>query len=153
MINKFEGKNFFLSNFYPVSINIKINGLWFTCPTVEHVFQASKTINTEEQREIACAPTPGKAKQLGRKVALRYDWEDIKVDVMRQLIMQKFADADLRQQLLNTNDEELIEGNWWHDNFWGDCYCDKCAGITGKNILGELLMDERKRIRKLNEGD
>lgn len=153
MINKFEGKNFFLSNFYPVSINIKIDGLWFTCPTVEHVFQASKTINIEEQRKIACAPTPGKAKQLGRKVALRYDWEDIKVDVMRQLIMQKFADADLRQQLLDTNDEELIEGNWWHDNFWGDCYCDKCAEITGKNILGELLMDERKRIKKLNEGD
>ena len=26
-----------------------------------------------------------------------------------------------RQQLIDTGDAMLIEGNWWHDNYWGNC--------------------------------
>jgi predicted NAD-dependent protein-ADP-ribosyltransferase YbiA (DUF1768 family) len=48
------------------------------------------------------------------------DWDSIKIDVMRDLLRQKFAlHADLQQQLLDTGDSVLVEGNTWGDTFWG----------------------------------
>ena len=45
-----------------------------------------------------------------------------------------------------TGDAELIEGNTWHDNYWGVCSCSKCNG-RGKNRLGKLLMKVREELR------
>lgn len=153
MINSFSGQYYFLSNFYPSCIYLKVQNDWIACRTVEHAFQASKTIYPRQQLEIISAETPGKAKRLGRQLILRNNWEDIKINIMRQLLMQKFADVDLRVKLLATGDEELVEGNYWHDNFYGDCRCEKCKNIQGKNILGTLLMEERERIKKTLKGD
>lgn len=153
MIDSFSGKYYFLSNFYPSCIYLKVQNDWIACRTVEHAFQASKTIYPRQQLRIIAAETPGKAKRLGRQLILRNDWEDIKINVMRQLLMQKFADINLRAKLLATKDEELVEGNYWHDNFYGDCRCKKCKNIQGKNILGTLLMEERERIKKALKGD
>lgn len=143
MINVFEGEFAFLSNFYPSPI--KKDGIEY--PTVEHFFQAMKTTNLEERRAIAKARTPGVAKRMGRQVHLRPEWEDIKVDVMRQGLNLKFSDLNLRMRLLNTGSTPLIEGNVWHDNTWGDCTCSRCTDIQGHNILGKLLMDLRERVR------
>lgn len=155
MIDNFSEKYAFLSNFYPTDgILINIDGQeWVYCDTVEHAFQASKTNIPELRKKIALAKTPGKAKRLGRKVPLKYDWEESKVGIMQQFLMQKFANPELREKLLATGDEELIEGNTWHDNFYGDCHCDKCKDISGKNMLGKLLMQERDRIKKINKGE
>ena len=49
-------------------------------------------------------------------------------------------------RLLSTSNATLVEGNWWHDNFWGDCYCPKCKGIPGANTLGRLLMELRSKL-------
>jgi hypothetical protein len=87
-----------------------------------------------------CA-TPGKAKKLGRTVSLRSDWEDVKLDVMRKLIRQKFENPFLRPLLMLTGDAILEEHNYWHDTIWG-IY----AGI-GENWLGRILMEERARIK------
>lgn len=143
MINVFEGEFAFLSNFYPSPI--KKDGIEY--PTVEHFFQAMKTTNLEERKAIARARTPGVAKRMGRQVHLRPEWEDIKVDVMRQGLNLKFSDLNLRMHLLNTGSAPLIEGNVWHDNTWGDCTCSRCTDIQGHNILGKLLMDLRERVR------
>ena len=153
MINSFSGQYYFLSNYYPSCIYLKIQDDWIACRTVEHAFQASKTIYPKQQLEIIAAETPGKAKRLGRQLILRNDWEDIKINILRQLLMQKFADVELRAKLLKTGEEELIEGNHWHDNFYGDCYCINCQGVKGQNILGKLLMEERARIIKTLKGD
>ena len=149
MINSFDKEYAFLSNFYPSIIYLKIENDWYPCPTVEHAYQASKTINPREQLSIVFAKTPGLAKHLGRKVSLRFDWEDIKINVMRECLMQKFADIELRKLLLSTGNEELVEGTWWGDTFWG---IDLKTG-EGLNILGKLLMEERERIRKTLKGD
>lgn len=138
-IDKFEGEYAFLSNFYPSEITDR-EGIAY--PTVEHYFQAMKTVKIPERQKIAAAPTPGKAKYLGRRVALRDDWEKIKLQVMREALEKKFADRKLRQLLINTGTAELIEGNWWHDTFWG--VCDGC----GDNNLGKLLMELRAGYRK-----
>lgn len=137
-IDSFSGEYEFLSNFYPSTV-CDADGI--TYPTVEHYFQAMKTVYLPERQKIAAAPTPGKAKRMGRRVFLRSDWNAIKVEVMRQGLKQKFSDANLRKKLLATGDSELIEGNWWHDTFWG-----MCNGV-GENHLGKLLMEIREELR------
>ena len=146
MINHFDKEWAFLSNFYPQEIEFE----GITYPTNEHFFQAMKTLDINKRRAIANAPTPGLAKKMGRSVSLRPDWEDIKEDVMLEGLYRKFANDELADWLLNTGDEELVEGNFWQDNFWGMCYCEKCRaqGIQGQNHLGKLLMKVRDTIRK-----
>lgn len=136
MINAFHGEHAFLSNFYPSPVT------WdgVTYPTVEHAFQAAKTHNQEDRLAILTAATPGRAKKLGRKVALRTDWEGIKLSVMRNLLEQKFKEDDLALWLAETDGEELVEGNHWGDTFWGVC------GGIGENHLGKLLMGIREGL-------
>ena len=142
MIDCFEGKYDFLSNFYEHPI--QYNGIVY--PTNEHFFQAMKSLKEDERKMIAAAPTPGKAKRLGRAVTLRSDWETIKYDIMLMGLRLKFCDKDLREKLRATGDEYLIEGNWWHDNTWGDCSCERCKTTRGRNELGRLLMQVRNEI-------
>jgi predicted NAD-dependent protein-ADP-ribosyltransferase YbiA (DUF1768 family) len=65
---------------------------------------------------------------------------------MYTLLMLKFENEYLREKLLETGDADLIEGNRWHDKFWGKCVCDKCKG-AGENNLGRILKKIRDRIR------
>lgn len=143
MIVEFDGENEFLSNFYPSPILHE--GIVY--PTNEHFFQAMKTLNPAERKAIANAETPGMAKRMGRTVKLRSDWEQVKVDVMRTGLMLKFSDAKLAQKLIDTGDEELVEGNWWHDQTWGSCFCPDHCRTPGRNLLGMLLMELRKELQ------
>ena len=143
MIVEFDGEHAFLSNFFPSSILYE--GIVY--PTNEHFFQAMKTLDQAERQKIANAETPGMAKRLGRHVQLRPDWEQIKVDVMRTGLMLKFTDAALAEKLLATGDEELVEGNWWHDQTWGSCFCPDHCRTPGRNLLGMLLMELRKELQ------
>ena len=144
IIDKFDGEYAFLSNFYPSKILYDECERWYT-PTVEHAFQASKTLSMEEEIDILASSTPGQAKRLGRVCYLRKDWEEAKDDVMYKFLQRKFAIPELRDKLLATGDATLIEGNTWHDNYWGSCSCNKCKG-RGKNKLGELLMKIREEL-------
>lgn len=148
MIKNFDNEYKFLSNFYESPL-VDTDRYHLTYPTVEHFFQAMKTENEALRREIANASTPGQAKKLGRRVPLRKDWEKIKQQVMYVGLTFKFENSDLRQKLLETGDEELVEGNTWHDNYWGTCTCPKC-GDKGKNMLGKLLMELRENLKKNN---
>lgn len=144
MIDCFDKEWAFLSNFY--ESEIEFEGI--TYPTNEHFFQAMKTLDIDERRAIANCLTPGRAKRMGRRVALRPDWENVKEDVMFEGLCLKFADEQLADWLLETSDEELVEGTTWHDNEWGNCSCPKCAHIEGKNKLGKLLMRVRDMIKE-----
>lgn len=130
------------SNFSPARVTL--DGIEY--PTVEHAYQAAKTIDPTEREWVCVADRPGEAKRRGRKVTMRADWEAVKVRVMRSLLEQKFSDPERRQMLLGTGTEELVEGNNWHDNFWGMCTCGgpRCSA-GGQNMLGQLLMEIRDR--------
>ena len=141
-IIRFDGDYKFLSNFYPSKIVIGNN----VYPTAEHAYQACKTLIPEERKLIRNASTPGRAKRLGRSITLRPDWNDIKSDVMYNLLKQKFSNNVLKRKLLETSSKILVEGNWWNDKYWG---VDLKTG-KGKNILGKLLMQIREEI-KLNQ--
>lgn len=135
-IDSFTGQFSFLSNFHfsPVQYDD------VTYSTVEHAYQAAKTQDKNERSVIAAAPTPGKAKRLGRKVKMREDWDKIKVDVMKELLEQKFRISHFKNMLLLTYPQQLIEGNTWGDTFWGVC------NGRGSNHLGLLLMEIRNQL-------
>lgn len=141
MINCFDGEFAFLSNFYASPFEDPKTGTMFL--TMEHYFQAMKADNMRDYLTIASAPTPGKAKRLGRKCVLRWDWEEVKERVMEDGLRLKFADPELRQMLIATCPHELVEGTTWHDNEWGNCSCERCRNIPGKNKLGKILMKLR----------
>jgi conserved hypothetical protein, ribA/ribD-fused len=150
MIQSFSEQYEMLSNFAQTPVSIAIEpGVIKQVPTVEHAFQAYKTLVPEERLAIAAATTPGQAKRMGKNVTLRWNWELIKEQVMLDLLMQKFTtNPEAMKVLLDTGDEELVEGNYWHDQFWGQCFCKEHLG-TGKNTLGHLLMVVRSRLRTL----
>lgn len=143
MIDRFEKHYAFLSNFS----NSPITDGNAVFPTVEHYFQAAKTINIDEYEQIVNASTPGQAKRIGKTIALRKDWEEVKEQIMLEALRKKFAIPALGKMLLSTEDEELVEGNTWHDNTWGNCTCEQCKDIEGQNMLGKLLMQVREEIR------
>jgi ribA/ribD-fused uncharacterized protein len=136
-IDRFVDEYRFLSNFFPSTIDY--NGKRWK--TVEHAYQAAKTLDESEKKAIHAAPTPGQAKKLGRIVKIREDWEQIKFSIMQELVEEKFKNPILRQLLLDTQDAELIEGNNWNDVTWG-----VYKGI-GQNWLGKILMSIRAKIK------
>jgi len=136
-INSFSGQYSFLSNFYPVKVQYGA----YVYPSVEHAFQAAKTLDLAARERIRNAPTAARAKAIGRRVELRPEWDRIRVGVMLYLLHDKFSHPELGQKLLDTGDAELVEGNTWNDTHWG-----VCRGV-GLNMLGKLLMQVREEIR------
>lgn len=76
-MERFQGPYKFLSNFFWSELDFQ--GLRY--PSVEHAFQAAKLV--ENQQRVAYGFTSpslsfGEAKRLGRQVALRKDWKEIR---------------------------------------------------------------------------
>jgi ribA/ribD-fused uncharacterized protein len=144
VINSFKGEHSIYSNFYPVIVQFE--GLNF--PTVEHAYQASKSKEHFFRKLMASLPAKaaGLAKRRGSIIRLRSDWKDVQIDIMHELLCQKFKQEPFRTKLLETEDAIIIEGNYWHDNNWGDCGCKDCKDISGENWLGRLIMDIRSQI-------
>lgn len=165
LISSFDGPWNFLSNFYPVPVKLWIGSdgmVWagsthYAAPDVtyteeeytstEHAYQAAKFLNAELRERFRYEGlTPGQAKRLGAnlKSKVRKDWHQVQLAIMRDLLAQKFTYSILKRKLLSTFMAELIEGNTWHDNFFGNCVCDDCVDIPGENWLGKLLMELRR---------
>lgn len=137
MIAVFDGEYTFLSNFY--ERQVVYQGL--TYGSSEAAFQAQKTASAEE-RQVFTTLTPMQSKKMGRKITLRPDWEEVKTQVMYEIILAKFTqNTDLAEKLIATGDQELVEGNYWKDTCWG-----VCNGV-GENRLGKILMRVREEIK------
>lgn len=142
-INSFSNEYQFLSNFY----NAEVVHEGITYRNSEAAFQAAKTKDFRLRREFS-ELNPSQAKLKGRHINLRPDWEQVKDNIMYEIVKDKFTrNPNLKKLLLRTNSDILIEGNWWHDNYWGDCHCEKCQNKEGKNTLGLILMRVRDEIR------
>lgn len=129
----------FLSNFYasPLVLDGKE---W---PTVEHFYQAAKTLDPDYAEKIRTAPTADEAKKLGndRACALRPDWNEFKVQAMRRALEAKFSQhPELGALLLETGDATLMEDSK-KDYYWGIG-----ADGSGKSMLGRLLMELREKM-------
>jgi len=141
-IEGFHGEYEFLSNFVPA--RVFLSGVSY--PTVEHAYQAAKSLDVNERIIIEKARGPGQAKKLGRLIDCRPDWEDVKEEIMRELLIQKFGQPHFMELLLATGDAYLEETNWWKDTYWGVC---KGKGL---NRLGHLLMEIREHLKEIQIG-
>ena len=148
VIDRFTEEYHFLSNFYPVYI--EVNNLIY--PTLEHAYQAMKTFDLDERKKIRDEKSPGKAKRLARKLKCREDWDLVKEEIMKELLTIKFNIETFKRRLLETGESILIEGNAWHDNEWGSCMCSRCINIEGKNKLGKILMEVRNSLQEKEKG-
>jgi ribA/ribD-fused uncharacterized protein len=133
-IEEFKGEYGFLSNFHPYEME------WMkrTWKCSESIYQAMKDLHSD--LDWFCTLDANQAKQAGKKVQLRHDWDDVKLPLMEDILRVKFSYWDLKAMLLFTGKAELIEGNWWGDRYWG-----VCKG-TGENHLGKLLMKLRDEV-------
>lgn len=130
----------FLSNFYEASV--EYGGLVYG--SNEAAFQAQKCLSDEGKAQFT-ALSPGKSKNIGRRVQLRPDWEQVKVGFMEEIVRAKFTQhPELADMLLATGDRALVEGNHWGDTCWG---VDTRTG-QGENHLGKILMKVRAELRQ-----
>lgn len=141
VISRFNGQYAFLSNFYRSPIQTSS----IVYPTMEHYFQAHKSTSRRFRVQVSEASGPRQAKVLGRRVHLRLDWSEVKLDVMRAGLALKFEEGtELASRLVGTAPMGLIEGNSWGDTFWG---AERIEGTwNGKNWLGWLLMAQRSYL-------
>lgn len=136
-IKGFFGRYRWLSNFWITPVQYEEQKY----VSVEHAYQAAKSLNMLDRNYIAGLNSPKEAKAEGYKLNARPDWEDIKLDIMYQLVKDKFTrSSHLREWLKATGDTYLEETNTWGDTFWG-----VCDGI-GENHLGKILMRVREEL-------
>jgi ribA/ribD-fused uncharacterized protein len=143
-ITLFRGEYRFLSNFAPFPV--LFDGVEY--PTAEHAYVAAKTLDPEVRARVRTIDTPGNVKYRGKSIELRADWEAVRDDVMLAILRSKFTrNPKAGELLLATGVAELVEGNRWHDNYWGRCRCKHCKDASGRNTLGRLLMMVRAELR------
>ena len=139
----------FLSNFYPFKrfgtyphrIEIYYENMLFLC--VETAYHAAKTLDMNFRYEISqMNPFDVFALAKNGGIPVRENWNNMKYDIMKDLLSQKFQHPELKKMLLDTGNATLIEGNTWGDVYWG-----VCDGV-GENNLGKILMDIRKYLKQ-----
>jgi hypothetical protein len=141
MIASFENEYFYLSNYF--ESDFVFHGLHYK--SVEHAYQSMKATSVEDAEKIRLAKTPDDAKKLSRTIEIRNDWDLVKRSLMKEIVKQKFLQNSLLlSNLLNTYSEEIVEGNWWGDRYWGVC------NGTGENQLGKILMELRSELGQKN---
>ena len=134
----FRGRFGFLSNMHPAAFE------WDgrTYRNSEAAFQSAKSLDPAV-RDRFSEMTGFVAKREGKKVQLRRDWERVKDEIMMEIVRAKFSqNPDLLKKLIGTGDMELVEGNAWHDTYWG---VDAATG-EGENHLGIILMCVRAEL-------
>jgi len=123
-------------------------------PSVENAYQAAKCYNYKDRDRIASMSAPD-SKRFVKTCCRAKDFKS--VPTMLTLLEEKFSvgvpfskvpnkKAILQVKLLGTERQIIVEGNLWHDNFWGNCTCGRCLHTPGANVLGSLLMCVRDKI-------
>lgn len=140
MIREFKNEFRWLSNFYPVKIIL--DGVQFQ--SIEHAYMSQKSDDIKWKN--FCSNYNSKAgdvKKQSRTIKLKSNWDEIKLEVMKECIRQKFSQEPFRTKLLKTGNEHIQEGNMWNDKFWGVCLKTN----KGENNLGKLIMDIRTSLK------
>jgi len=128
-----------LSNFYPSRIFID-GKMW---PTVEHYYQAHKSLDPLMIEDIRLTPHPAEAKKKGYEFKAREDWEEVKEKIMYKALYAKFTqNATCKGLLLSTGNLSIHEDSPT-DIYWG-------WQNNGKDRLGILLTKIRSELKNEN---
>lgn len=144
---------FYEQDFYPLSnfSSFAIDWKSIRFPTSEHVYHFEKFEGDPHVQSLvlqaASAHAAFKLAEYHRAFR-RPDWDDVKVDVMRNILRAKVAQHEyVRRKLIATGERELVE-NSWRDSFWG-----WGPNRDGRNVLGKLWMEIRAELRGSAIGD
>lgn len=138
-IERFDGEYAWLSNMWPAEI--EYNGYTWACTEV--AYQAMKSDDPAVWEEFSHIKEGRIAKKRGQELVIRPDWAQVKIQIMSEVNWAKYhTHHDLANKLIHTWPKVLVEGNLWHDRYWGVCL------RTGKglNHLGQVLMDIRTHM-------
>ncbi|MFJ5510542.1 NADAR family protein [Pectobacterium jejuense] len=127
--------NFFKCNFIVDSI---------TWPTVEHYFQSQKFQDEVLKEKIRNLFSPMDAAKLGRdrSLPLRKYWDDVKNNIMRFAVLEKFKQNNVAKEILLSTGDALLVEHTHNDNYWADG-----GDGSGKNMLGIILMETRETLK------
>ena len=153
---EFQGDKRYLSNMYPAEIYMdpSLSQMFpmftfdnYIYTASENLYQALKS-NLFQHRKLFAEVGAKYSKNLGKKLEIRSDWEDVKIEAMRLCLMLKFDQhPDLAEKLIATRDEYLEERNDWNDTYWGTYLGE------GENHLGKLLMEIRTLLQNIEKED
>lgn len=136
----YESSNFCFSNFS--AHTVKYNGV--TYPTAEHAYHAQKFFRKNLCDKIKQCGSPLEAWELARKFKpqRRIDWDDIKVEILTDIIRAKVDQhKEIKTSLLATGNREIIEINE-NDDFWGSG-----PDGNGQNNTGKIYMRIRSELQ------
>lgn len=157
MIHTFRKEHGFLSNMADAEIDYE--GVRF--PSTENAYMWEKCRDCKVTQEIIHGEQgfiveipwleycqtypPNEVKKKSREVTLREDWNDVKLKIMYNILVLKFTQEPFKTKLLATGTENIVEGNYWQDTFWGVDL--KETPNVGENWLGRLIMDIRTKLK------
>lgn len=145
-LNIFSGEYYYLSSNAPIEIEDSYAEA--TYPTLEHAFLACKTLNEAERRKIALIKDPTTVRAIytdPKNLTTREDWEEIKEEVMLEILRIKFtSDNRYGRLLLATYPATLFAGSCWKEIDW-----QVCGEISNERMV-ELFMKVREEL--VNEG-
>ena len=85
IVKRFRGNYEFLSNFYPAKI--LFDGIDYY--NAEAAYQAQKCADLAQREQFAKLYSD-ESKRFGRSIVVREDWDEVKIDVMKQVVRAKF---------------------------------------------------------------
>lgn len=139
-ILSFWGKHRFLSNFSPAEF------VWnkIVWKHSEGAYQSAKSLDRQVRIAMSGIVSPAAAKHTGKRVDIRPDWNEVRDEIMYDIVLEKFRqNPDLKAKLIATGDAHLEEGNTWNDRYWGVC---PVGSGNGQNQLGKTLMKVRQQL-------
>lgn len=147
----FYGKNSPYSNFYYVEFEYK--GYKVTSSEQTSMLEKALMFDKSMVERILSTTNPAEIKKLGRKVK-NFDekkWNEVRYDIMVDILCAKFSTEPLKTELLNTGIEFIVEASptdkiWGAGLALGDPRLNYAKYYSGRNLLGHALMDARARL-------
>lgn len=147
---------------FPLSVPITTS-LGFEVPTSEHAYMGERFKDPRAHMSVALSRGDDEdprvyrdglaAKTLAYELIDRGeeqidDFDVVRTGLMYTAVRRKFvANHDLARMLLDTTDEEIVEGNDWGDRYWG---VDPPGSTNGENNLGKVLMLVRSELQEVS---
>ena len=136
----YEQEFYVLSNFS--SFKVLLSNIMFD--TSEQAYHWFKFPDYPDvQQEILNARSAHDAFHIAQvnKQYRRSDWDDVKVKIMKQILLAKIQQHHyVYKKLQETNNRMLVEDSW-RDDYWGHG-----PNKDGKNMLGVLWMEIRSEL-------
>ena len=143
MINGFKEKYSFLSIYYPTEIEYE--GIKYNCPI--NAFLAQQVSSQIQKKQIAkSAPSRSTIMVINSEEKVNLTTEQ-QLEIMYNICKIKFSDENLKQSLLSTKNEELVDETDWNNKFWG------VTNGEGENHIGKILMKIRDELSVKDESE